>query len=133
MRLSVSGDASWTSLSHDPSADNIARLNDLERALKKIPTVDLPVMSEEQPYEKRATLEFERGNFLTKVGPDLAPDVPRIFPKLPDGAARDRLTLAKWFFAPGQVLTARVAVNRYWQELFGTGIGGDSREFWKCW
>ena len=123
VRLSVSGDASWTSLSRDPSrADNLERLNDLERALKKIPTVDLPVMSEEQPYEKRATLEFERGNFLTKTGPDLAPDVPGIFPKLPDGAARNRLTLAKWFFAPGQPLTARVAVNRYWQELFGTGI-----------
>ncbi len=123
VRLSVSGDASWTSLSRDPSrADNLAHLMDLENALKKIPTVDLPVMSEEQPYEKRATLEFERGNFLTKMGPDLVPDVPGIFPKLPDGAARNRLTLAKWFFAPGQPLTARVAVNRYWQELFGTGI-----------
>ena len=79
-------------------------------------------MVEQQPYERRATLEFERGNFLTKVGPDLAPDVPAIFPKLPAGAPRNRLTLAKWFFKPGQPLTARVAVNRYWQELFGTGI-----------
>ena len=79
-------------------------------------------MVEEQPYERRATLEFERGNFLTKIGPDLAPDVPGIFPKLPEGAPRNRLTLAKWFFSPGQPLTARVAVNRYWEELFGTGI-----------
>ena len=55
-------------------------------------------MVEEQPYEQRATLEFERGNFLTKIGPDLAPDVPGIFPKLPAGAPRNRLTLAKWFF-----------------------------------
>src|SRR2546430_12729356 len=60
-----------------------SRLKDLERKLAKIPTVKLPVMSEEQPYEQRATLEFERGNFLTKIGPDLAPDVPAIFPKLP--------------------------------------------------
>ena len=67
-------------------------------------------------------MEFERGNFLTKIGPDLAPDVPGIFPKLPAGAPRNRLTLAKWFFMPGQPLTARVAVNRYWEELFGTGI-----------
>lgn len=123
VRLSVSGDDSWASLCHDPSrAGNIAHLKDLERALEKIPTVSLPVMSEEQPYEKRATLEFERGNFLTKTGPDLAPGVPGIFPRLPDGAARDRLTLAQWFFAPGQPLTSRVAVNRYWEELFGTGI-----------
>jgi hypothetical protein len=32
------------------------------------------------------------------------------------------LTLAKWFFSPGQPLTARTAVNRYWEQLFGTGI-----------
>jgi Protein of unknown function (DUF1553)/Protein of unknown function (DUF1549)/Planctomycete cytochrome C len=123
VRLSVSGDSTWISLSQDASrAKNRARINDLEHTLAKIPTVELPIMLEEQPYEKRATLEFERGNFLTKVGPDLSPDVPAIFPKLPDGAPRNRLTLAKWFFTTGQPLTARVAVNRYWQELFGTGI-----------
>ena len=123
VRLAASGDPRWTSLSHDPvRAQSIARLQELNQQLAKIPTVSLPVMVEEQPYERRSTLEFERGNFLTKIGPDLAPDVPGIFPKLPDGAPRNRLTLAKWFFSPGQPLTARVAVNRYWEELFGTGI-----------
>jgi len=122
-RLAASGDAVWTSLSQDPArAQSLARLHELNRELGKIPTVALPVMVEEQPYERRSTLEFERGNFLTKIGPDLAPDVPGIFPKLPEGAPRNRLTLAKWFFSPGQPLTARVAVNRYWEELFGTGI-----------
>jgi hypothetical protein len=123
IRLAASGDPSWTSLSQDPiRAQNIARLQELNRQLAKIPTVPLPVMVEEQPYERRATLEFERGNFLTKIGPDLAPDVPGIFPKFPADAPRNRLTLAKWFFLPAQPLTARVAVNRYWEELFGTGI-----------
>jgi hypothetical protein len=123
MRLAASGDPSWTSLSRDPiRAQNIARLQELNRQLDKIPTVPLPVMAEQQPYERRATLEFERGNFLTKIGPDLPPDVPGIFPQLPAGAPRNRLTLAQWFFTPGQPLTARVAVNRYWEELFGTGI-----------
>jgi hypothetical protein len=123
VRLAVSGDPRWASLSDDPMrAQSIARLQELNRQLAKIPTVSLPVMVEQQPYEERPTLEFERGNFLTKIGPDLPPDVPRIFPKLPDGAPRNRLTLAKWFFSPGQPLTARVAVNRYWEELFGTGL-----------
>jgi hypothetical protein len=109
----VSSDPSWTSLSQDPvRTQNIARLQELDRQLAKIPTVSLPVMVEEQPYARRATLEFERGNFLTKIGPDLPPDVPGIFPQLPAGAPRNRLTLAKWFFSPGQPLTARVAVNR---------------------
>jgi hypothetical protein len=123
VRLSFSNDPCWASLVQDSArGKNIARIEDLEQALAKIPTVRLPVMTEEQPYERRTTLEFDRGNFMTKVGPDLTPDVPGIFPKLPDGAPRNRLTLAKWFFSPGQPLTARVAVNRYWEELFGTGL-----------
>jgi hypothetical protein len=79
-------------------------------------------MSEQPDYDRRETLEFERGNFLTKIGPALAPDVPGLLPRLPDGAPRNRLTLAQWFFSPEQPLTARTAVNRYWEQLFGTGI-----------
>jgi hypothetical protein len=123
VRLAGSDDPRWATLSHDPvRAQNIAHLEELNEQLDKIPTVSLPVMVEELPYERRPTLEFERGNFLTKIGPDLGPDVPAIFPRLPSGAPRNRLTLARWFFSPGQPLTARVAVNRYWEELFGTGI-----------
>src|SRR5882762_3345166 len=123
VRLALSGDPGWTAYGAEPNrVAAVARLKDLKKRLAKIPAVDVPVMSEEQPYEQRATREFERGNFLTKIGADLAPDVPAIFPKLPAGAPRNRLTFAKWFFSPGQPLTARVAVNRYWEQLFGTGI-----------
>ncbi|MGE5056468.1 MAG: PSD1 and planctomycete cytochrome C domain-containing protein [Acidobacteriota bacterium] len=121
--LSVSGDESWRKLASGTNwTKELGQLTNLTRRLKKIPTVPLPVMAEQPDYDQRTTLEFERGNFLTKVGPPLVPDVPGIFPRLPDGAPRDRLTLAKWFFAPGQPLTARTAVNRYWEQLFGTGI-----------
>ncbi len=123
VRLAVSGDRSWTDLGHDPiRSQSVERLQQLNKQLAQLATVPLPVMVEQQPFAHRPTLEFERGNFLTKIGPDLAPDVPAIFPRLPAGAPRNRLTLAKWFFEPGQPLTARVAVNRYWEELFGTGI-----------
>ena len=123
VRLSVSSDASWHKLVRDSNfADELAQLTKLTRRLEKIPSVGLPVMAEEPAYDKRATLEFERGNFLTKIGPALEPDVPGIFPKLPADAPRNRLTLAEWFFSPGQPLTARTAVNRYWEQLFGTGI-----------
>jgi hypothetical protein len=123
MRLSVSDDSRWHQLVEDPNfANKLAQLTRLARQLAKIPSVELPVMVEEPPYDQRTTLEFERGNFLTKIGPPLAPDVPGIFPKLPADAPRNRLTLAKWFFSPGQPLTARTAVNRYWEQLFGTGI-----------
>jgi len=123
VRLALSGDPRWTSLAQDPTrVKAIGRLTELEHKLAKIPTVPIPVFSEQRPYETRSTREFERGNFLNKIGSDLAPDVPGIFPKFPDDTPRNRLGLARWFFVPGQPLTARVAVNRYWQELFGTGI-----------
>jgi hypothetical protein len=123
VHLSVSGDQSWQNLANDASwGGQLAQLTKLTRQLKKIPTVPLPIMAEEHDYDQRSTLEFERGNFLTKTGPPLLPDVPGIFPRLPEGAPRNRLTLAKWFFAPGQPLTARTAVNRYWEQLFGSGI-----------
>ncbi len=121
VRLSVSGDPAWTAMTAE-RAPKVARLVELRQTLGKIPTVGLPVMVEQQPYEQRATKEFDRGNFLNKIGPDLQPDVPGIFPKFPQGVPRNRLTLAQWFFQPGQPLTARVAVNRYWEELYGTGL-----------
>jgi hypothetical protein len=121
--LSVSEDSRWRTLASDASwRRELTKLKELTRQLEKIPTVPLPVVAEEPAYDRRTTLEFERGNFLTKIGPPLVPDVPGIFPRLPEGAPRNRLTLAKWFFAPGQPLTARTAVNRYWEQLFGTGI-----------
>src|SRR5580698_5482840 len=122
-RLSASGDLRWHDLADDLQfVAKLAQLTRLIRQLAKIPSVELPVMAEEPAYDQRTTLEFERGNFLTKIGPPLAPDVPGIFSKLPADAPRNRLTLAKWFFSPGQPLTARTAVNRYWEQLFGTGI-----------
>ena len=123
VRLALSSDPRWTALGADPERTAaLARLKYLKRELGKMRAVDVPVMSEEQPYERRVTREFERGNFLAKIGSDLKPDVPMIFPRLPDDVPRNRLTLARWFFSPGQPLTARVAVNRYWEQLFGTGI-----------
>ncbi|MDP9338376.1 MAG: DUF1549 domain-containing protein, partial [Acidobacteriota bacterium] len=93
LRLSASSDPKWSSLAQDPArVKSIERLTDLEAKLAKIPTFYVPVMAEEEPYERRTTLEFERGSFLNKVGPDLGPDVPAIFPKLPEGAPRNRLT-----------------------------------------
>src|SRR4029077_1700492 len=111
-RLSASSDSRWSTLIRDQEyRSNLVRLSILTQQLKKIPSVETPVMAEQPDYEKRETMEFERGNFLTKIGPALTPDVPGLFPRLPANAPRNRLTLAKWFFSPEQPLTARTAVN----------------------
>ena len=123
IRLFASADAGWQKFA--ASSDVSQSLSELvarQQALRTIKTVPLPVMVEQASYEQRPTHQFHRGSFLNQVGPALKADVPEVFPKLPDGKPHDRLTVARWFFAPEQPLTARVAVNRYWEQLFGTGL-----------
>jgi mono/diheme cytochrome c family protein len=55
--------------------------------------------------------------------------VPKALPPLKAAATNDRLTLAKWSTQPNHPLTARVAVNRLWQMLFGVGLVETSENF----
>ncbi len=54
---------------------------------------------------------------------------PSVLPPMAASLPRNRLGLAKWLMDPGHPLTSRVAVNRFWQELFGTGIVKTSDDF----
>jgi hypothetical protein len=67
-----------------------------------------------------------RGDYK-QPGAAVQPDAPGFLPPLQGG--RNRLALANWIVAPENPLTARVAVNRIWQELFGRGIVGTSEDF----
>lgn len=49
-------------------------------------------------------------------------DIPAAIGALPPGAPKNRLGLAQWLVSNDNPLTARVTVNRFWQEIFGTGI-----------
>ncbi|HXT61162.1 MAG TPA: DUF1553 domain-containing protein, partial [Pirellulales bacterium] len=69
----------------------------------------------------RETHLLLRGEY-DKPGERVAPCVPASLPPLPAGAPNNRLGFARWLVDPANPLTARVAVNRYWQMLFGVGI-----------
>ena len=63
------------------------------------------------------------------LGIEVQPDRPHFLPPLPEGAPRNRLTLAQWLASRDNPLTARVMVNRLWQEMFGRGLVRTSEDF----
>jgi hypothetical protein len=94
---------------------------DLEQS---IPTA--MVMSEMKT--PRESFVLARGDYRNQTE-KVQPGVPAILPPLPKDAPLNRLTLAKWLVDPGHPLTARVAVNRFWQMYFGYGIVKTQEDF----
>jgi hypothetical protein len=59
----------------------------------------------------------------------VSPDTPAMLPPFPEDLPRNRLGFAKWLLEPDHPLTARVTVNRFWSELFGTGLVKTAGDF----
>ncbi|MFK7819592.1 MAG: PSD1 and planctomycete cytochrome C domain-containing protein, partial [Planctomycetaceae bacterium] len=76
----------------------------------------------------RKTHVLNRGQYNEPTD-EVSPGVPAVFPSSSKKPVSNRLQFAKWLVDPTHPLTARVAVNRYWQRLFGTGLVKTSEDF----
>jgi hypothetical protein len=79
------------------------------------------VMVMEDLPKPRDTFILSRGGY-NKPAEKVSTDVPANLPPLPGDAPRNRLGLAQWLVSPDNPLTARVTVNRAWQQFFGIGL-----------
>ena len=78
----------------------------------------------------RVTYVLDRGEYdKPRKDEHVEPGVPEALGAIPDNFPLNRLGLASWLVSRDQPLTARVTVNRFWQQLFGVGIVKTSEDF----
>ena len=70
-----------------------------------------------------------RRGMYDQRGDEVQPATPGVLPAMDPDLPRNRLGLARWLVADDNPLTSRVMVNRFWQEVFGTGLVRTSEDF----
>jgi hypothetical protein len=122
----VERDYSRTRSVFDPLHTQLARAEQERNEIdSRIPAT---LVFRERSDEQKPAFILNRGEYdqrREKVGRA----TPAFLPPLPPGAPLNRLGLARWLIAPTHPLTARVAVNRFWLQVFGTGIVKTAEDF----
>jgi hypothetical protein len=85
-------------------------------------------LRERESAKRRVTHLLKRGQW-DQPGKAVEPHVPAALHPFPPDAPRNRLGFARWLADRSSPLTARVAVNRVWQALFGVGLVETSEDF----
>lgn len=85
-------------------------------------------LAEREPLFHRTTKLLDRGEW-DRPTREVAPHTPAAFHPYPSDAPKNRLGFARWLTDVKSPLTARVAVNRVWQSIFGTGLVETPEDF----
>jgi hypothetical protein len=88
---------------------------------------DLTLVSEERPSIAYADV-LNRGVYTARKE-RVEANTPHFLPPLPANRPHNRLALAEWTVSADNPLTARVTVNRMWNELFGAGLVETTEDF----
>ena len=114
------------------SPEGIALANTARVLRGKLAAIDrrsaVTLIMEEKPDSLPEAHVLTRGQY-DQPGEKVSAGVPAVFAELPGDKTANRLALANWLVDPNHPLTARVTVNRFWQELFGVGLVATSEDF----
>jgi len=120
--------AKFFAKSHQDYAKAVQGLRTLRLRRDQARKRAVKVMVMDELKKRRQTFVLTRGLY-NKPTEKVTQGTPAFLPPLPKNAPRNRLTLAKWLVDPAHPLTARVTVNRMWQQFFGTGIVKTTEDF----
>jgi hypothetical protein len=98
-----------------------AKAIDLDKKSQEAEAKVPGTMVTKEMEKRRDAFVLVRGQY-TQKGQKVSPGVPAVFPQIPESEPANRLGLARWLVRRDHPLTARVTVNRFWQQYFGTGI-----------
>ena len=112
----------------DPEAKKLRKLiEEHAKAEPKYPATKAAILAERE--KPRTTHVHLRGDFLS-LGDRVEPGVPGVLHAfVPRAQKPDRLDLTRWLMDERNPLTARVAVNHIWKDLFGQGIVASADDF----
>jgi hypothetical protein len=103
-------------------------LKRLQKDLDSLGIVSTLVMGERPSTEPLSAKMRIRGSFLSP-GETVTAGTPAALNPWPEGLPKNRLGLAQWLASKDNPLTARVAVNRIWEQYFSHGIVETSEDF----
>jgi hypothetical protein len=107
-----------------PKAEKL-RLEAKRKALSD--SIPSTLVMADLPQPRQAHV-MQRGQY-DKPGEPVSRRTPEVFPPLPAKDAYNRTDLAAWLLSDNNPLTARVIVNRFWQQFFGTGLVKSVNDF----
>ncbi|MGL4630324.1 MAG: DUF1553 domain-containing protein [Leadbetterella sp.] len=112
----------WVSFNDYLEADNKPGFTNIKKdmmyLINTVPENTVPIFLENPEDFRRKNQVFERGSFLARTK-EVTPGVPAIFGK---EKVNSRYELAKWLTSPQNPLVSRTMINRFWEQLFGTGL-----------
>ena len=103
-------------------------LTETRSQLDKLGIVTALVMGEAAGTVPNCDNIRTRGGFASKAA-EVCADVPAFIAPWPSDLPRNRLGLAKWLASRDNPLTARVAINRKWEQFFGRGLVETAEDF----
>jgi hypothetical protein len=103
-------------------------LRDTRSEFDRLGIVTALVMAEDPKAERPCDFIRNRGQFANKAA-EVCADVPAFIAPFPADLPRNRMGLAQWLVSRDNPLTARVEINRKWEQFFGRGLVETAEDF----